>query len=168
MVMRLLVSRRQNWGRPPPPAPPPRWEEGAVGGEGPCLCPSEEEGSGVGWVCVLFGVWCGSTTESGVQSVFGSHQERLSRSTRGFSLRLEIWMRWWRVEPALSSRGCLGLGLMRAWVSTAGDCREGQLPVVRHCYHGFRALRLDLWLCCDSVAPQSEEPRCLQTYDTDP
>eukprot|EP00962_Isochrysis_galbana_P034385 scaffold11639_cov112-Isochrysis_galbana.AAC.1 len=66
-------------------------------------------------------------------------------------------MRWWRVGPALSSRGCLGLGLMSARVSTAGDCRDGQLPV-RHCYHGFRALRLDLWLCCDSVAPQREEP----------
>eukprot|EP00962_Isochrysis_galbana_P048303 scaffold20076_cov145-Isochrysis_galbana.AAC.1 len=25
-----------------------------------------------------------------------------------------------------------------------------------------------LWLSCDSVAPQKEEPRCLQSYDTDP
>eukprot|EP00962_Isochrysis_galbana_P005743 scaffold1552_cov144-Isochrysis_galbana.AAC.4 len=46
-------------------------------------------------------------------------------------------------------------------------CNGGQLPVW-HCFHGFQAFRLVLWLCCDSVTPQREEPRCLQTYDTDP
>eukprot|EP00962_Isochrysis_galbana_P014475 scaffold4145_cov115-Isochrysis_galbana.AAC.23 len=46
-------------------------------------------------------------------------------------------------------------------------CVGGQLPVW-HCFHGYQAFRLVLWLCCDSVTPQREEPRCLQTYDTDP
>eukprot|EP00962_Isochrysis_galbana_P002166 scaffold564_cov101-Isochrysis_galbana.AAC.4 len=41
-------SPLESMGRPPPPALPPRWEEGAVGEEEPCLCPSEGEGSGVG------------------------------------------------------------------------------------------------------------------------
>eukprot|EP00962_Isochrysis_galbana_P005517 scaffold1496_cov110-Isochrysis_galbana.AAC.10 len=74
------------------------------------------------------------------------------------------------VEPALSGRLCLGRGLVRAWESSAGDCIDGQLQLpVWHCFfHGFRAFRLELWLCCDSVTPQREEPRCLQTYDTDP
>eukprot|EP00962_Isochrysis_galbana_P056567 scaffold28606_cov118-Isochrysis_galbana.AAC.1 len=47
MVMRLLVSETK-LGSSPSSGLPPRWEEGAVGGEEPCLCPSEEEGSGVG------------------------------------------------------------------------------------------------------------------------
>eukprot|EP00962_Isochrysis_galbana_P005506 scaffold1495_cov130-Isochrysis_galbana.AAC.2 len=65
------------------------------------------------------------------------------------------------VEPALSSRLCLGRGLVRAWESSAGDCIDGQLPVW-HCFHGFRAFRLELWLCCDSVTPQREKPRLWQ------
>eukprot|EP00962_Isochrysis_galbana_P040904 scaffold14897_cov108-Isochrysis_galbana.AAC.1 len=97
-------------------------------------------------------------------SVFGSENEHLARSAKGSSLCLESLMRWRREEPALSSRGCLDRGMIRTRESSARarDCSDGQLPVW-HCYHGFRALRLDLWLCCDYVAPQREEPRCLQT-----
>eukprot|EP00962_Isochrysis_galbana_P009516 scaffold2651_cov118-Isochrysis_galbana.AAC.5 len=70
-------------------------------------------------------------------------------------------MRWRKVEPALSSRGCLDRGLIRARVSSARDYSDGHLPVW-HCFHGVRALRLDLWLCCDSATSQREEPRLWQ------
>eukprot|EP00962_Isochrysis_galbana_P048627 scaffold20343_cov103-Isochrysis_galbana.AAC.1 len=148
--------RRQSRGRPPPPAPPPRWEEGAVGEVGPCLCPSEENGNEEG-----------SVTAVGVLSVFGPHQRQLAWATTGCFLRLEGVPRQWRVGLALSSRWCLGRGLIRAQGSSALVCAGGQLPVW-HCFHCFQAIRLVLWLCCDSVTPQKEEPRCLQTYDTDP
>eukprot|EP00962_Isochrysis_galbana_P012187 scaffold3443_cov154-Isochrysis_galbana.AAC.1 len=79
-------------------------------------------------------------------------------------------VRWWVVGSALSSRWCLRRALIRARMSTAGDCSGGQLPAIPvwHCFLVFCAFRLLLWLCCDSVAPQKEEPGCLQSYDTDP
>eukprot|EP00962_Isochrysis_galbana_P038382 scaffold13626_cov110-Isochrysis_galbana.AAC.5 len=141
--MRLLLlwwCRRHSRGRPPPPAPPPRWEEGAVGEVGPCLCLSEENGDEVG---------------------------QLAWTTTGCFLRFEGVPRQWKVGLALPSKWCLGRGLIRAQGSSALVCAGGQLPVW-HCFHCFQAIRLVLWLCCDSVTPQREEPRCLQTYDTDP
>eukprot|EP00962_Isochrysis_galbana_P034868 scaffold11883_cov137-Isochrysis_galbana.AAC.1 len=85
----------------------------------------------------------------------------------GFFPRLEDVPKQCSVEPALSSTECLGRGLIRSSESSAYVCVGGQLPVW-HCFPGYRAFRLVLWLCCDSVTPQKEEPRCLQTYDTDP
>eukprot|EP00962_Isochrysis_galbana_P058928 scaffold32277_cov108-Isochrysis_galbana.AAC.8 len=46
--------------------------------------------------------------------------------------------------------------------SSALVCDGGQLPVW-HCFHGFRPFRLVLWLCCDSVTPQREEPSIERT-----
>eukprot|EP00962_Isochrysis_galbana_P023764 scaffold7214_cov114-Isochrysis_galbana.AAC.3 len=58
--------RRQSRGRPHPPVPPPRWEEGAMGEEGPCLCPSEEDGSGAveGGACSFEQMVSGSRVDS--------------------------------------------------------------------------------------------------------
>eukprot|EP00962_Isochrysis_galbana_P011497 scaffold3223_cov115-Isochrysis_galbana.AAC.1 len=67
-------------------------------------------------------------------------------------------VRWWVVGSALSSSWCPRRALIRARMSSAGDCSGGQLPVW-HCFLVFCAFRLQLWLCCDSVAPQEEEPR---------
>eukprot|EP00962_Isochrysis_galbana_P004499 scaffold1232_cov127-Isochrysis_galbana.AAC.9 len=76
-----------------------------------------------------------------------------ARAVVRFFPRLKVVLWWWRVEPALSSRIYLGCGLMRARESSAGDYIGGQLPVW-HCFHGFRAFRLELWLfvlrLCDS------------------
>eukprot|EP00962_Isochrysis_galbana_P048122 scaffold19953_cov95-Isochrysis_galbana.AAC.4 len=56
---------------------------------------------------------------------------RLARSAVGYSLLLYRMMRWWVVGSALSSRWCLRRAMIRARVSSAGDCNGGQLPV-RH------------------------------------
>eukprot|EP00962_Isochrysis_galbana_P016060 scaffold4593_cov125-Isochrysis_galbana.AAC.5 len=106
-------------------------------------------------------------TAVGMLSVFDPRLRRQAQSATGFFPRLEDVPKLCSVGPALSSRECLGRGLIRASESSAYVCVGGQLPVW-HCFHGYQAFRLVLWLCCDSVTPQKEEPRCLQTYDTDP